>query len=315
MLHTIVDSIIFLSIARDTICEMVEMSGQEKTDELKYYIQNEASDYEIMSLLIFGEMDENKFDPEKEQLVWQEFRKEMVRNFSTLSEHIEEKSINDLIFELGPVSHLGYSSAKPILENCRKNGMFTQQYVNEIGWDPLGKPGSKKPDKSKDKKELKDKAKEIGTTLKATAKDVGKAGKYVGTALGSSIADEQLRKQHAAQKQKDVELKKKMASNKAARDKYLADKAAKEKKDKQIELGKKVVKGAGAAAVAAAVGYGAYKLYQKYKANKPKAIKAQIAALRSGMGSCSKASDPEKCKVSINTKIEKLNAKLQKMSA
>ena len=91
----------------------------------------------------------------------------------------------------------------------------------------------------------------------------------------------------------------------------------------------------GKAAIATVVGgpaglalYGAYKIFQRYmtqagracrkavdrracrKQFKINAIKAQIAALKSGMSKCSKDKKPEKCKAKIQKKINTLSAGL-----
>ena len=52
----ITDSLLFLSIARNTIDEM------HTQKDFKYFIQNEASDYQIMSILINNEIPEEKYN-------------------------------------------------------------------------------------------------------------------------------------------------------------------------------------------------------------------------------------------------------------
>jgi len=90
-----------------------------------------------------------------------------------------------------------------------------------------------------------------------------------------------------------------------------------------------------AAAITALVGRMAYKIYKdkvskigkqcaqyqhgsserrKCESNaKKKAMQAQIQVMKAGMGKCTKAKDPGKCKASIQTKIAKMQAKMQSM--
>ncbi len=136
MLHPTLESLFFLKLARTDVVESVEISDIEEKTELINYIQNEASDYEIMHLLTLGEMPENKFDNDNEQMVWEIFKRVLVQEFHTFDEEIQE-SINDIIFEMGPVSGMGYSSAAPILELAKENGTLSNEYLNEkfgVSW-------------------------------------------------------------------------------------------------------------------------------------------------------------------------------------
>jgi len=130
MLHPTLESLFFLKLARTDVVESVEISDIEEKTELINYIQNEASDYEIMHLLTLGEMPENKFDNDNEQMVWEIFKRVLVQEFHTFDEEIQE-SINDIIFEMGPVSGMGYSSAAPILELAKENGTLSNEFLNE----------------------------------------------------------------------------------------------------------------------------------------------------------------------------------------
>ena len=119
MLQSVRNSILFLALARNTICEMVEKNLDENIStktELTNYIQNEASDYEIIHLLATNNMPEEKYDIVDEEIAWQAFRHQIVQDFSTLSENIEPSILDEVVFNLGSVTSLSLSSASPLRE-------------------------------------------------------------------------------------------------------------------------------------------------------------------------------------------------------
>lgn len=134
MLHPVIESLLFLKLARNSVCESIDNSSVEEKVELKDYIQNEASDYEVIHLVTLGEMPENKFDNEAEKIVWECFRKDMVKayDYLTIEEGYNEEDVDRIIFEMGPVTELGLSSALPIMELHQHNGFFKEVIKESI---------------------------------------------------------------------------------------------------------------------------------------------------------------------------------------
>jgi len=96
--NIVFDSLVFLSCARSTLKEFVQASNLDGSEDLANYLTNEASDYEIMYSLVHEELPTKKFDPVGEQKIFREFNK--LTGFTQFT----------------PISELGLSSAKPILE-------------------------------------------------------------------------------------------------------------------------------------------------------------------------------------------------------
>ena len=96
------DSLLFLKICRDTICEMND------NKELNYFIQNEASDYQIISVIVNNELPTEKYNIVEEYKVWETFQDLIYEN--------------KLIVEMGPIVEYGLSSSRIILNHLREAG-------------------------------------------------------------------------------------------------------------------------------------------------------------------------------------------------
>lgn len=131
MLHPILETLFFLKVARESVCESIKGSEVKNKADLVNYIQNEASDYEIMHLLTVGEMPEEKFNVQRENEVWAIFKEAVILNAASLSEDMRKEDIMNIVYEMGPVSEFGYSSAAPILEFDRANGRLDLGYLTE----------------------------------------------------------------------------------------------------------------------------------------------------------------------------------------
>ena len=152
MLHPVLESLFLLKVARGYVSESIMSSDIEEKQELVNYIQNEASDYEVMHLVTMGEMPEDKFDSYTEAEVWNFFKKGVVMEFNNLIEDVLAEDLMTIIFETGPVSDLGYSSAAPILEFHKAQGLLSNVYLTE-GRDG-GKFGGITPYNRDDRKEI-----------------------------------------------------------------------------------------------------------------------------------------------------------------
>ena len=131
--NVVTDSIMFLSAARKAISETVYFSENDPDDilEMKNFIMNEATDYEVMSLLVDNEMPEYRYNEEAEMALWEKLKNDVYENSNILSEKINNDSLESIINEIGPISELGLSSAKPILEFQHNNGMLANVLLTE----------------------------------------------------------------------------------------------------------------------------------------------------------------------------------------
>jgi len=238
------DSLLFLKICRDTICEMIN------ENDFKYFIQNEASDYQIISIITTNEIPNEKYNNIKEYQLWEQFQELVYEN---------NNSLYKLIVEMGPIVEYRLSSSKVILNFLREAG-DQQAYANSL-YDNMK------------------------TAMKAARSNLKKGAKAA-TELATDTA-------------------KKAATN-------------------------KIVVGMTAGAAAAMIAFAAAKLYQQYlskaaqtckgrpdkvaciKGFKNKGMRMRIEKLRSGMGQCGKAKNSDSCKKSLQSKITKLQMKLDK---
>lgn len=124
------DSMLFLLSVRDIIKEVVEMSSIEHKDTVKNFVMNEASDYQIMSLLIDGVLPEEKYNVGEEMLLFSRLKEQIVFNYPILSEAIGEDLTRNLIFEVGPISP-DYSSAAPIVNSWPLNEPLNKEQLVE----------------------------------------------------------------------------------------------------------------------------------------------------------------------------------------
>jgi len=132
MLHPVLESLFLLKVARGYVSESIMSSDIEEKQELVNYIHNEASDYEVMHLVVLGEMPEEKYDSIAEAGVWQLFKEFVIMNTETLKENMFEEDIMTIVYEMGPVSDFGYSSSAPILEFAKANGTLDNDYLLEL---------------------------------------------------------------------------------------------------------------------------------------------------------------------------------------
>ncbi len=106
------NSLLFLSICRDTICEM------HPQKDFNYFIQNEASDYQIMSIIVNNEIPDEKYNTIEEKKIWNTFQ-------YIACENLNYKLLRNIITKMGPIAEYNISSCKPVLN-----------FLNEIGDQP-----------------------------------------------------------------------------------------------------------------------------------------------------------------------------------
>ncbi len=278
----ILDSLTFLSIARNVIRDSIDFSDIKEKKDLKYFITNEASDYQIMSLLIDETLPENKYDVIAESELWDRFKRSVTRNYKNLSESLNSNILENIIFEIGPVSNLGLSSMKPILEFQMNEGFL----------DNL--------------KDITQNEKRKNDNVAQQAKD------EMQQAHREEMKKKLLRPDIVAQKGQGIEglgsvLKKTIkATGKQAGIGLAALTAA----ALVIYGGYKIYQRFFSQAAKACSKLSGSQRDQCVKKFRIDAMKTQISDLNKGMSTCSKSKDPAKCKQIISDKIKKLQTKI-----
>lgn len=294
------ESALFLLAARSTLSEIVNQSSSKSKRDLIEFIHNEASDFEIMGLLIGGSLPPVKYDPVAEAVLFSHLKEQVLRNFSKLTESVSEKTLNTFIHEVDSV-YPRFSTQKPVLE------FYTS--VQEQGF--------KVP---------------AGSNLEKVIGAAGDVGEKIGDTASRVVKGVQGKYQHMLDKQAaaqgDWVAKGKVLWHQAKETGGEAVSAVSKWLDKVVDMAKDHPGTASAisgAALAALVVFGAYQAYKRYfsqaakacagkkgsekaacmSAYKAKAKQAQAKVLRKGLASCAKSKDPAKCRAAIQAKASK----------
>lgn len=122
------NSLLFLSEARKSICELFDDFQVDDLELAKNFIMNEATDNQIISILTTGQFSLKESTIEEEEKQWDTFKRWLNESSSIISEvfdgynDIIEEVLDEVVFEMGPVSNLSLSSASPILEFHTESG-------------------------------------------------------------------------------------------------------------------------------------------------------------------------------------------------
>jgi len=305
------DSILFLTTARSILADNINESKMENKTELVEFIINEASDYEIMSVLVTNEMPKEKYNIQKEMQLFSILKEQILNSSNVLMEAMGSKVFKEFILEIGPVyPHL--STAKPLLEFYMNSHSLNEDWKD---WNAR-------------------------TVLNKAGEGISKAGKKAGEVTG--IAGHSAEKSSEAGFQTAKKLYQQTQSNKALQkgikiDKDILRKKAKESAEKGISSVKALASGPmgkylGGAALATLLAFAGIKLYKKYFSQAAKscknspdkagcmkkfrqdAIKKQMDSLRSSLSSCKKSNNPEKCESLIQQRISKLSKQIANLA-
>ena len=329
------DSILFLTSCRLAIKESVIVNEEIDRNE-KYglvdFVMNEASDYQIMNIVVNDEYVEERYNALSELDLFDQYKEMMVENIDDFSAVVEAKDLKSLLYEIGPISQEGLSTATPVLEFLHGSGVLAEKGPTLIDVAKKHKDALlKKSADAKHDAELKMRGlkKSVPHKLKGkikTGKEKLVAGKE------KAITAKDALKQKASDVAFDTKVKMRGLKKSVPHRTMGALKTGGDKV--RAAMGTKAGK-AGAIALAAAAIYAGVKTYQrfmsqaakscggqsgsaktacmaKYKSN---ALRGQIAATQRGVGSCSNAKDPQKCKASIQSRVQKLQNKLSKVNA
>jgi len=122
------ESILFLGCARVTLSEMIKASLVKEKKELSSFVLNEASDYQIMSLLVEGELPDKKSDIFEEERLFDDLKDLITNNYLELSELVNGDVLNTFVHEVGSIAPKGMSSALPLLEFAIERGPVSEEY-------------------------------------------------------------------------------------------------------------------------------------------------------------------------------------------
>jgi len=128
------DSLLFLSAAREALCNIIESSHMSlaETEKTKGFLMNEASDYEIMSLIMEGELPKVKYNDLDEALMFEELKSQMLQDAEVVGQFMDETMFASFVSEVDSVFPR-YSSAKPIMEYQAKNRLsFNGEMISEV---------------------------------------------------------------------------------------------------------------------------------------------------------------------------------------
>ena len=276
----LVESILFLLSARESLSYMVENSSIEHKDELKTFLMNEASDYEIMHILMREEMPDKKYNFVDEVRLFSDLKEQVLINLNTLYTYMGE-SINTFIDEVDLI-YPKFSSAAPILEfqlQSHNTKVLVEEVDLERNMQVLGREGREAI------------AKEIATPVKKAGPELIAAFKAKDTAaspvIEKAVRSPELMDSRLTEFLSVLALYASIKLYKRFMTKAGRTCKGKSGRDKQICV-----------------------LNFQYDA-----ISAQIRNLESAIKVCSKTKNPDKCKIPIQTKIMKLKKKMQKIKS
>lgn len=321
-MSNLTNSIDFLLSARETLGLLVAESYVDNNDELCNFIQNEATDFQILHLLMTNELPSEKQNLALECELLEGFKKLISKKIGTLSEKIDYENLDSLT-ELTSTSLANVGTATPVLEHVLNVGLLEAMPINptEVPFDTVNR-FLRSMGAHKVMSDLKFRKLVAWTSNKAS--DAVRAGKNPGAALnairsdiahkintmGTEIGANAITTAQKLDPSGDLAIKAGKAYNTLG------------------NTGTVAVVGLGGAALATAVIYSAYKIYKNFFSKaaqacrgkedkkacmaqyKAKATQMQIAALRKGKSSCKKSKNPEKCSTAIDAKIEKLSSKI-----
>jgi hypothetical protein len=285
------DSVLFLLSARQTLADIVEASGVDSSKDMVKFLHNEASDYEVMNLLILGKMPDEKYNQVAEAQLFSILKEQMLRDHELITEAIGNDIYQNVLHEVDSVFPL-LSTTVPVLEfmSMKDKDIALAYMISEQG----GLAGAAK-----------------GALSTAGKYWAGKAAAAKGAA--SSMA---------------AGAGAKLAAVKAAISGAGAGAMAKVAAFALTPAGQ-AVGGAALAALIGYAAMKTYKNFLSKAARsckgapdkagcmakfKKQAIMKQASDLQRGASVCAKAKNPEKCKAGVARKIASLKAKAAKVA-
>jgi hypothetical protein len=117
------DSLMFLMATREALNGIVELSALSLADKerTRNFLINEATDYQILGLLVNENIPEEKFDAIEEHYLFEQLKEQMLLNWESVSQFVDPESFASFLCEIGPVYPI-CSSSGPVME-----------FMNEVG--------------------------------------------------------------------------------------------------------------------------------------------------------------------------------------
>ena len=338
------ESLLFLLSMRETLCLLIDESNISYKKELKSFIINEASDYQIVSLILDGELPLDESQYFNELVLFERIRIEVKENKNLICEMFGADIFDDVAKKVDSISPK-FSTRKPLLEdddnpysiqNMLKNAgkPSTKVTPSKYKIDPKIKAmldSAKKAEKKYHASfDLKPKA-DISSTSKVIKKAIDKPkiipAKPVPTKIISKVVD----KSSITAPKPDV---KKAVSLRANIDKAFNN--LKQQAQSGTQAATSFVKahpGAIAGVLLAVLAiYASVKIYKRFYSKAAKSCssykgikkttcmkkfqltgyKAQLMDLKKAATQCGLTKDPEKCVKTIKSKMDKINKKISK---
>lgn len=282
------ESILFLLSARNSLANTVFESDHKNSNEMVSFLMNEATDYEIMSLLVTGKLPEEKYNIAIESYLFSFLKEQILKSHNMVVEAIGEASFNSFLEEVDHVFP-EMTTTRPMIDFYQEQARaISEQNPVELArkyYSPGGKGGET-----------------IQKGMETTGKYWKQKGQAAMDTAGQAVGNVQAAGKAAIEK--GLPQFKAWATSPAGQ---AVGGAA---------LGALILFGAvkaykrffSAAAKSCAGQSGEAKSACMAKAKKA-AYAKKAAFLQAGMGACAKSKNPEKCKASISRKVQGMKAK------
>jgi len=333
------DSVLFLLSSRTALANIVEASKIKNSKELISFIYNEASDYEIMHLLLKGSLPKKKYNAMAEMLLFSEFKQSMLMNKDFVTEMIGKDIFDNVLNEVDSL-YMTTSTTRPVLEFTMNKDrdvamacMIAEQTI--LSENPAQDAAKLKNLNAKLINLKTDISNATGAAKKALLDKYAAAKNQLLALKGKATAGAggNAWNRGVMQKQATTGAKVKTAAGKAGSSiaKTAGKAGAAVSKFAHTPAGMAV---GGAAAAALAI-YAGAKIYKRFfsqaakacagqsgaaktacmKKFKKQAIMKQAAAIQAASGTCAKSKDPAKCKAAVGKKVAALKAKAAAIAA
>ncbi len=99
------ESLLFLKAARDAISCITKESSLSESDkaEVVYFVRKEATDYQVMHLLLEGELPEKKYDLGHEVVLFGQLKEQILINSNNLQEALGDEILNTVLNEVDTI--------------------------------------------------------------------------------------------------------------------------------------------------------------------------------------------------------------------
>jgi len=332
------ESLLFLLSMRETLCLLIDESNISYREELKSFIINEASDYQIISLTVDGELPLNESHYFNEFVLFERIRLEVKDHKKFICEMFGADIFDDVVKKVDSISPK-FSTRKPLLEvdddnpysikNMLKNAgkpstkITPSKYNIDVKTQKLLDAGKKAADKYHASSDLKPKA-DISSTSKLIQKAI--KPKVIPTKIIPSVVNKPTVPTPDVVK-KSVGLRAQITKsfdNLKQQATSATNAATSFVKAHPTEI-------AGVMLAVLAI-YASVKIYKRFYSKAAKSCssykgikkttcmkkfqltgyKAQLMDLKKAATQCGLTKDPEKCVRTIKSKMDKLNKKISK---